>query len=243
MGLDMLPLARPHRGHEAEFEELWTAFQIVTANMRPSTPTAPRSFWARLTGAGPPQPESRTPEDLLRAIQAISDEVFTTLGAPVVGVDQAANDWLTARVERGEFGANADGSMIQRQMRGYHAIELLPECDGFPVYSNHFLSGARVDRTSFRGEFLRDCSDVLDEVDIARAWTPMLARDLSVYGKELRAAAEAVASRQRLSDLLGLRTAPDAPERSLASQVHIADSCGRWCIYWAERGHGLSPDY
>ncbi len=241
MGLDMRPLARPHAGKEAEFEELWRSYQIAVGNLKPTTgQEPPKSFRSRLIAIWAPSEFAKDPHDLQIRLEAISEPAYETLGAPVVGVDPEADAWLEQRIADGHFTDNSDPDEIRKNMRGYCVLDLLPENDGLPYYSNAPHYG--LERTSFRGSFLEDCVALLGNSLVSQAWNPMLAHDLMSYGEELRATAHAAAQKAGLLHLLGKREGPEA-DKSVASQIHIANSCGRWCIYWAERGHGMDPDY
>jgi hypothetical protein len=57
---------------------------------------------------------------------------------------------------------------VLREFHGYYVLRLV-QCDGVPRYSNGGLyEGA--DETSFRGDFLKDCADVLGQDLLNDAW-------------------------------------------------------------------------
>lgn len=240
MGLDMMPLPRPHEGCESRFEALWLSYQIATGRLPEADQNKRQSFWNALFGR---RRSEKTLKKLIDEIQEISTDAYLTLGAPVVGSDAKADNWVEQRLKDGELSPIASLEAALAKMNGYHVLELLNDCDGFPVYSNHFLPGSNIDRVSFRGEFLRNCVDVLRATQIKDAWEPKLSRDLLAYGQSLRDAAHQAAVTEGLIEVIDQHDSPDALAKSFASQIHIADSCGRWCIFWAKRGHGMDPDY
>lgn len=160
------------------------------------------------------------------------------IGAPRVGNDEAANQWiLKARDAR----TPEDVVAVLKEFEGYHVLRLV-ECDGVPRYSHAGLyEGA--DGTSLRGAFLKDCRDVLSKDLLNEAWNHKFPEQAVAYGKALLAAAEAVKDgqapkRQRpLLARLGLAKEPEpAP---MAEQLEIVRTAGRWFIFWGERGHAI----
>ncbi|SMO76315.1 hypothetical protein [Paracoccus laeviglucosivorans] len=241
MGLDMMPLARPHIGLESEFESLWLTYQNLVNGITEPVSTTRQGFLGRLLGRS--RSKKNELERLTKAIMSISEGADQNMGAPVVGVDAAANLWIEQSFKNGAFLGLQSCEAALEQMDGFHVLELLPECDGFPVYSNSFLHGSGVPRTSFRGDFLRDCVDVLTAAQISDAWVPKLSRDLLAYGESLCDSARNAAVEEGATDVIDRRAPPDVVALSRVYQIHIADSCGRWCKFWAKRGHGLEPDF
>ncbi len=96
----------------------------------------------------------------------------------------------------------------------------LAKCDGVPAYSNAGLYAA-VDETSFRGEFLKSCADVIDERLLNAAWEHKFPEAAVAYGRALLAAADA------------------AERRAPADQLKIVRAAGRWFVFWGERGHAI----
>lgn len=107
-------LPQPKRGYEAEF--------------------------ARLL----PLLEDSDAETLRERFFEIITPVFETLGAPRVGIDEAADEWLRTKVSPARF------EEARNRMRGYYVLDLLPSCDGFPLYSNYHAGQEGRDRYSFR---------------------------------------------------------------------------------------------
>src|SRR5207342_3110258 len=84
----------------------------------------------------------------LARFREISEAPFETLGAPRVGFDASANKWLASNLRDKRKRAKA---MVA--MKGFYVLDLLPDCDGFPLYTNHGAYEG-VDRYSFRAQFL-----------------------------------------------------------------------------------------
>jgi len=210
MGLDWNPLGRPRPGCEAEFTRLFEEFLRTQGNER---------------------------DESLKRFQAISQPAFELLGAPRVGIDIAADNWL-----RDRFTANGHPEKFdekRRSMHGYYVLDLLPPCDGFPWYTN-YRTYEGLDRYSFRGQFLKDVADVIGATLLEQAYTPMLARDLLQYGTELSAVARRYAQHHNVEHVRDGKP-PEYDEESPATRAHILFAAGKWCIYWANRGHGLEP--
>jgi hypothetical protein len=168
----------------------------------------------------------------------ISTPGYMTIGAPRVGHDQAADDWICSI--RGA-ATDEEKAMTVREFSGYYAVALVT-CDGVPRYSNAgFYDG--VDATSFRGAFLNDCPAVLDNDTLDKAWHSKLPAEAVEFGEKLLAAA-AVAEvgkgpkpHTSLLSRLGLSRRPEV--RTLAEQLDIVRSAGRWYIFWGNRGHPI----
>jgi hypothetical protein len=205
MGLDWDPLNRPRPGFEEEFATLV----------------------ARLHAEG----EST---DVVDRMNEITEPVFQTLGAPRVGIDPAADDWLRGKVDADKY------DQARSRMHGYYVLDLLPECDGFPVYTNYPMS-PQLDRYSFRGAFLNDVEDVLGPQLFERAHRYQSAEQLEDYGEQLVALARKLARKERVMEVESRRDPGDFEEGSAESRAHILFAAGRWCLYWARRGHGLAP--
>jgi hypothetical protein len=211
MGLDLVVEGCPKPGHEGEWLQLLK-----------------RSF---------------ADEELLKADVARFQEIcipgHERIGAPRVGHDDAANQWiLEARKAKGP----EDVAAVLKEFEGYYVVRLV-ECDGVPRYSHGGLyEGA--DETSFRGAFLNDCRDVLSRGLLNEAWSHKLPEEAVAYGKALLAAAESAEAvgtapvrRPSLLSRLGLTKASAA--LAIADQLDIARAAGRWFIFWGERGHPI----
>jgi hypothetical protein len=171
--------------------------------------------------------------------QAISIPGYQRIGAPQVGFDDAANEWiLKARNPETPEEATA----VLKEFEGYYVVRLV-ECDGVQKYSNGGLyTGA--DETSFRGSFLDDCKDVLSKDLLNDAWNHKFPEEAVTYGKALLAAAEAVESagrtpKRRLTLLARLGMTKEQEPVAIAEQLDIVRAAGRWFVFWGERGHAI----
>ncbi len=209
VGLDWEPLAIPRRGHEREFVDLFHKLAHAPAHRRPQL----EEWFANV--AEPP---------------------FATLGAPRIGHDPETEAWLLARVTRSNRLAELD--QIRTEMHGYHVLELLPPCDGFPVYSRckdvDFL-----ERYAFNAELLLDLSDVLGTELFDAAFESMLADKHAAYASALTDVANQFWLDHGLPDHVATIREPVFPEGSLERKGHILYAAAKWCTYWSERGHGL----
>jgi hypothetical protein len=206
MGLDWDPLPRARPGHEAAFDEL------VERMVRDGNDCA------------------------LDEHPEIWQPVFETLGAPRVGIDAAADEWLRAKVAPEKFDE------VHRQMKGYYVLDLLPPCDGFPLYSNHSVS-PDLGRYAFRAQFLKDVEDVLGGELFELAFTFMNAAAHQRYGERLLETARIFARANKVEHVehVGHTEADAFEDNTPASRGHILFAAAKWCLYWAARGHGLAP--
>lgn len=213
MGLDLVVEGCPKAGHEAEWRRLLE-----------------RSFG----GEGSEAEGARFRE--------ISIPPYERVGAPRVGFDKAADDWILE-------ASNATPDEVPevlKDFQGYYVLRLV-QCDGIPGYSNGGLYDG-VDETSFRGDFLNDCTEVLSAALIEDAWGHKFPEDAVRYGQTLLAA-EAQASaagtsrtssevRPGLLERLGLGK-KKPPSLPLEEQLDIVRAAGKWFIFWGERGHAI----
>jgi hypothetical protein len=229
MGLDLNVLGKPMSGHEAEFSA------IILELRQGVRVDPPAGFLGRLMNSPAKQIAQRT-VTLQERLVAISLPYFSEIGAPIVGRDAVADEWVRTNYREGLMPHVASEEAALEYMDGYHAVEALPECDGFPVYSN---GGAYdgVDRASFRGELLRDCREVVGPELVERAWMTMLADELADYGQQLASKADSFAQDRGQTAVLGDRDF-EWTSAGPASRLHVVDQLARWCCYWSERGHG-----
>jgi hypothetical protein len=211
MGLDLVVEGCPKPGHEQEWEKFLK-----------------RSF------ADEELSESETAR-----FQEISIPGYERIGAPRVGHDDTANEWiLRAR----NVKTPEDAIAVLKEFEGHYVVRLV-ECDGVPRYSNgNLYDGA--DETSFRGAFLQDCHDVLKKNLLNEAWNHKFPEDAVAYGKALLAAADASNAtgrtptpRRTFLSRLGLAKAPEPI--AIAEQLDIVRAAGRWFVFWGERGHAI----
>lgn len=187
-------------------------------------------------------------EQLLRgaawteAEQARFDEITVsphqTLRAPQIGLDPAANAWAREqfKVQRPDM-SEEDLQSVLAEAKGFYVLDLVPPCDGLPRYSNAPLG--TVEAFCFRGEFLVDGKAVIGDRLLKAAFDAKPPEALLAYGKDLISQAEAFAD-QRGLEIDKLNT--DVLD-SAESKLDAALSAGRWCVFWAERGHGLETDW
>jgi hypothetical protein len=211
MGLDLIVEGCPKPGHEHEWRQLLQ-----------------RSF----------ADEELSKAEVAR-FQEISIPGHERIGAPRVGYDNAANQWI---LEARNAKTPEDIAAVLKEFEGYHVVRLV-ECDGVPKYSHGGLY-AGADETSFRGAFLNDCQDVLSKDLLNEAWNHKSPEEAVTYGKALLAAAEAAEStgrapmrRRTLLSRLGL--AKESEPAPIAEQLGIARAAGRSFIFWGELGHPI----
>lgn len=181
--------------------------------------------------------------------QEISIPGHENVGAPRVGFDAAADAWI-AEV-RGAETPEAVAQVIE-QFHGHYVLPLV-KCDGLPLYTHANLYEG-VDETSFRGEFLKLCTDVLSDEQIAEAWEHKFPEDALRYGQALLAAADAAEAngplppkspkpepekKGFLARLLGKKLVAEQEPEAWDEQLRIVRAAGRWYVFWGERGHAV----
>jgi hypothetical protein len=171
--------------------------------------------------------------------QAICIPGYERIGAPRVGYDDAANQWiLDARTAK----TPEDVAAVLKEFEGHYVVRLV-QCDGVPKYSHGGLyEGA--DETSLRGAFLNDCQDVLSKDLLNEAWNHKFPDQAVAYGKDLLAAAQSaeaagMAPKRRRTLLTRLGLAKEREPIAIEEQLEIVRGDGRWFIFWGERGHPI----
>jgi hypothetical protein len=222
VGLDWNPGNKAKPGFEAEFAEVFQAICAI-------------------------EPGERR-DALLRRYREISITAFETLGAPVVGRDPEADAW--ARRLRIDLGREEPEEAFLAEFAGFAVLPLVPPCDGLPCYTNG-SPGGYVEAYAFRGQWLRDCEEEIGEELLAAAYESKLPGELLVYGQELLAKAEGLARQHNLDPLkLVIRDQFPTLEEiaaegytavplSVEHKLDVIHSAGRWCVFWAQRGHIL----
>jgi len=210
MGLDLTVEGSAKPGHEDEWRRLLA-----------------RSF-----------AEEDLSETEIERFREISTPGYERIGAPRVGYDNAANEWI---LKTRQPKSPEEVAIVLKEFEGHYAVRLV-ECDGVSKYSNGGLyDGA--DETSFRGAFLNDCKDVLSRNLLNQAWDHKFSEDAVAYGKALIAAADAAENagspRRRPSLLSRLGFAKDQDPVPISEQLEIVRSAGRWFVFWGERGHAI----
>jgi hypothetical protein len=212
MGLDLVVESCAKPGHEREWRRLLE-----------------RSFT-----------EKELSEAELERFQEISIPGYERIGAPRVGQDPAADQWI---LEAQNAKTPEEKAAVLKEFEGYYVLRLV-KCDGVPEYTHAELYDG-VDETSFRGAFLASCHSVLDKDLIDAAWDHKLPDQAVAYGRALLVAADAAeAGRgpkggQRKSLLSRLGLAKEPQPIAMAEQLDIVRAAGRWFIFWGERGHPI----
>lgn len=179
----------------------------------------------------------------------ISIPGYENVGAPRVGFDAAADAWI---VEVRGATTPEEVTQVLEQFHGHYALPLV-KCDGLPLYTHANLYEG-VDETSFRGEFLKLCSDVITDEQIAEAWDHKFPEDAVRYGQTLLAAADAAEAsgppparppkpepekRGVLARLFGKKPVAEPEPEAWDEQLRIVRAAGRWYVFWGERGHAI----
>jgi len=209
MGLDWNPGNKPKPGHEEEFRRIYEALGETTDEVERNA--------------------------LLSRFEEISVSAFETLGTPRVGHDEAATAWARDIYEKNERDIPFEDWV--KKIWGFYVLPLVAPCDGLPLYTNGSPAGY-VESYAFRGKFLDDCEGIIGGALLESAYVSKLPDGLLPYGKALIERAEAFAA-ERGIDLAGLEKTPPEDPDSDEFRLHVVMSAGRWCIFWAERGHFL----
>jgi hypothetical protein len=212
MPLEWEPLPTPKRGYETEYVDLFHKLVAATGARR-----------ARVMGW----------------FASVTEPPFATIGAPRIGHDAEADEWLRARMEK--QGRLAELAAMQAAMHGDHVLEIMPPCDGFPVYSNYRIS-EDLDRYSFHAELLGGAQDVLGEL-WQRAHEMMLVDDHRAFAEQLLDVAIGFAHEHGLPGEVETIREPVFPEGTLERTAHVLFAAAKWCWYWSERGYGLAVSY
>jgi hypothetical protein len=190
-----------------------------------------------------------------------------TLGAPRVGFDEEATKFCVDQWEE-YHKEKADISLEDHMSRshGMYVPDLL-KSDGLPG-----VGGIFVGSDSFRGKCLRFV-EWLDDGLQNEAYEAHTPEELVDYGKRLLAAVEdyenqwveyledAIADLEdkrsmgecgddpgELEDQSDLEDAAEIKVRDVygspdENDTDIVTKAGKWCIFWGQNGHGMSPWY
>ena len=232
MGLDWIPANKPKPGHEAEFATL--ARRLDEGDF-----TEARPHLNRLLGRlfNPSEARASSWGRLLDRYEAISIAPFDTLDAPRVGQNDEATEY--ARKAYAQSDSELSEEEWLESKRGLPVPALIEGSDGLPSYTHGGLPGDRMPVYSFRAKFLEQCEDIIGFDLATDCWVSKDADGTLGFGKALLRKAEDYA-RARGIELEDLDTEDwDSDE----FRLDIVVSAGRWCIFWAERGHGLDVDY
>jgi hypothetical protein len=174
----------------------------------------------------------------VKRFQDISIAGYERIGAPRVGYDESANEWiLKARNAK----TPEEAAAVLKEFEGYYVVRLI-QCDGVPRYSSGGLY-ERADETSFRGAFLEGCKDVLGKNLLRKAWDHKFPEGAVAYGEALLAAADAAEARRgpkrQRSFFARLGLVKEAEPVAIEEQLDIVRAAGRWFIFWGKRGHPI----
>jgi hypothetical protein len=223
MGLDWRPMGKPKPGSEERFNQL---FHLIQGKEKVQL-----SFWEKLLGKEPPKKEQ-----LLKEWFSMLIPSYETIKAPRVGRDIAADEWLKSKYVKSEETPSFE--KFAKEHAGYYVIELAEETDGVPMYIS-----MTQDRNVFRGQFLRNCEDLIGKDLLNQAWETQLAEGTLRYGQQLLSIADQVALPGGLQYLKDQRIPPDVSADSLESKLHILYSAGKWLVFYGKNGHGYEADF
>lgn len=219
----MRPMGKPKPGFEKRYLEI---FEMVSQDKIPK-PT----FLDKLKGKKLPTREELIEEWLTNQIQT-----YETIKAPRVGREKVADEWIKKKYSETDKSVSESEFIIQHQ--GFFVIELAKEEDGVPVYIS-----LEQDENVFRGQFIKDCVDLIGEDLVIEAWETKLADATLNYGKRLMIEADRIAEENSLQFLKDQRLPPDTCEDNIESKLHIIYSLAKWLIFYGKNGHGYEADF
>ena len=223
MGLDMRPMAKPKPGFEDRFNQI---FGIIQRGEEQKI-----TFWDRFKGK-----RAFTKDELLKEFFENSIPTYETIKAPKVGREDEANQWV--RQEYLKTDKSISENEFVKKYEGYYVIELAKERDGVPVY----ISFGQ-DENVFRGQFLKNCFDLIGEELVAEAWNTKLSSETLSYGEDLMRVADGIAEKNNLEFLKIQHKPPDSDMDSLENKLHIIYSLAKWLIFYGKNGHGYEADF
>ncbi|UII31255.1 hypothetical protein LVD17_23470 [Fulvivirga ulvae] len=218
MGLDWKPLKKPYSGYEEEYRQI---FKLLTGVEK-----------QRLKSK-----KIRSHDELLERFLSISSTAYETLKAPQVGKDEEATTWAESQFKNLQDKSITFDDFMQ-QMHGFYVLDLVPECDGLPMYiamhdEAHF----------FRAQFLCDCETILGSELLEMAYESKLADETQDYANRLMDVADRFAEENKCSALKNQRKPPENDEDTPESKAHILFSAAKWLKFWSSRGHGMEADF
>lgn len=219
----MRPMGKPKPGFEKRFIEI---FRILQEPVKEKS-----GFLDKLKGK-----KTVSREDLLKEWFEIQDPTYETIKAPKVGRDKEADEWIREKYQ--ETDKKISEAEFIKAYQGYYVIERAQELDGVPVYI-----AMNQDENVFRGEFMRDCFDLIDEDLASEAWNTKLADDTLDYGNRLMSVADKIAAEHKLQYLKDQRLPPETDEGSIEWKLHIVYSLAKWLIFYGKNGHGYEADF
>lgn len=240
MEINLNVLPRPLAGHEDEFEQLvdW----IDTSHW--GTPQQPHPYAkqerAGMFGLWRKQEVFDTDAAIAR-FNAISEHPGSTLNAPVVGRDGAADEWARAAVSKGWLQADNPDDAVKKH-DGLYVYDLLPASDGFPVYSPSTWDKG-YDRTTLYGTVIDAFEDQIGKELTTYLHGPLLAAELAEWAGKLRRWADDHAQTHQMQAILGCRDFLSDNDGGPETCLHIVDQAARWASFWSAKGHGAEPHF
>ena len=219
----MRPMGKPKPGFEDRYLEIYkmiTSYEILRAN-----------FIKKLRGEKYP-----TREELLAEWFANQISTYEIIKAPMVGRDEVADLWIRDRYNELEHKPPLDKYL--KDYQGYYVIELAEEKDGVPCYIS-----LGQDENVFRGEFLKDCIDLIGKELVEEAWKTKLADETLDYGNRLMEVADKIAKENGLEYLKEQKNPPEISEDTIEWKLHIVISLAKWLIFYGRNGHGYEADF
>lgn len=113
-------------------------------------------------------------------------------------------------------------------------------CPGIPQFT-HAGAYDGVDQTSFRGEFVLICQDLVTEDLRQRAYSPFTPEEAIEYGRRLYHQASKIATSKGLDPAAAHAGADDDPRDSIEGQIEVFRAASEWFVFWGEKGHGVRP--
>lgn len=172
----------------------------------------------------------------LARLEQITVHPHETLGAPIVGKDEQANEWARENFEKRTNKALDLPGFLQA-INGLPVMQLVRPSDGLPPFSNGG-PGEYVGEESFRAQFLKDCEDILGEGGYDECFLERGPEECERFGASLRAKATAYAQEHGI-ELSATESVEDYESKEF--RVGVVMAAGRWCEYWGRNGHGMSP--
>ena len=163
---------------------------------------------------------------------------YACVGAPRVGIDPAADEWARARYAESAAKECTEDEFLQK-MHGYYVLQLV-KSPGLPQFTHGDLY-AGVDATSYRGQFVMACQDLITDEIASRGYRSFTAEEAVDYGRLLLERAREAASQHGLDVATAAAAPDDDPVESLAGQVEIFRTAAEWFQFWGEKGHSIEP--
>ncbi|AUP77770.1 hypothetical protein [Flavivirga eckloniae] len=224
MGLDMIPLDKPKPGFEDRYTEI---HKLLIEDNFPKPPLIKRLLGKKHT----------TRDKLFKEWLAMGIKSYETIKAPRVGTDKNANIWIMKQYDL--LDEKPPIKSYINQNKGLYVIELAKEQDGVPDPEYCGIG----DRNIFRGEYLKDCIDLIGEKLVNEAWKSKLADETLDYGHRLMKATNKIARKHDLEYLKDQKTPPGHHYDHIESKIHLLYAISKWLIFYGENGHGYEAEY